>query len=253
MSNSFSREEISKIMAKATQIQAQMDKYGDHETLSEDELIELGKEVGISKSAIMEAIGQVDATEKKPINFSWLTGTSWLQDIRVLPGTFTDDEWEDIVQEIRASTGGIGKVSQSKSTFEWEQRSREIGYRHLTFTPGKNSTKFTFNYNWRGIKMLMTAVPSVLTMALFSLIGKTIFGADFKAIFILVGLLTGFVGGRIYLHSYFREQKRKLEELSKSIAGIIKRKKKEPVLLDSVDDVYGETESMSKSKNKLQS
>ena len=239
MSNQFSRDEITKIMSKASQIQAQMDKYGDHEMLSEDELLELGDEVGISKSAILQAMNEVNSSENQPKRFSWLKGTSALQETRLLPGTLTEEEWDAVVAEIRASTGGIGKLTKTNSTFEWEQRKAEVGYRHLTFIPGKESTRFIFNYNWQGMSILMSVVPTVLAMSVFVIVGKGLFGTGYKSVAALSGLIAGFVGGRFYLASYFKDQKRKLNDLTKSITGILKRKKSlEPLLHKMSNDEH---------------
>ena len=251
MSSSFSRDEIAKIMSKATQIQAQMDKYGEHETLTQEELLELGQDIGVSSIAILEALNEVETESKEKPRFSWLKGTSLLYESRLIPGRIDEENWDAVVAQIRETTGGIGKLIRSKSTFEWEQRRQEVGYRHITFTQNDGHTKLSYSYNWLGINVLISAVGTVLTMALFAIISKGVFGNEYKSIAALAGIVSGFLGGRLYLYSYFKEQRKKFEKLTKSLSSLLKRNSvSNPLLETTLNEKVADESKNNRTKNR---
>lgn len=224
MSKSFSKSEISQILNKASQIQASIDHMGDAQGLSEEELYELGKEVGLSKQALLEAISEVENIHQLEKPFNWISGSSQLQFDQQLLGELSEETKEAIIAEIQTVTGGIGKVATNKATkLEWEQRRSEIGYKHITFTEDpQGHIRFRYNYNWAGLKLLLSVVPPVLSMAFLVIIGKGMGFNEWKGLFVLVGLSLGFMGSRIYLKSYFEQQKAKFHELKKGLSKILK-------------------------------
>ena len=139
----FSKEEISQILAKASKIQAQKELYGDQQGLTEDELIHIAEEAGIDKDSLLEAIQLSDMPEPDS-RFSRFMASHKIQDVHIAAGEIDEDTWEDVVQEIRRVTGGIGKISKVGKSFEWEQRLKEIGYKHISFTPQDVHTKNQF-------------------------------------------------------------------------------------------------------------
>lgn len=219
MSHSYSKDQIARILNKASQVQARMDRMGDSDGLNEVELVELAAEVGLSEQAIIEAINDLANAEQNEKVFNWLSGSSQLQFDQILIGELSDVEHERIIAEIRRSTGGIGKVHSPKaSQLEWEQRRSEIGYKHITLSSEENGrVRLLYNYNWGGLKLALSVVGPVLSMALFVILGKGIGLNDLKGLFALSGLITGFLGSRIYLKTYFEEQKLKFNDLKSKL------------------------------------
>lgn len=129
----FSKKEISEILKKASEIQTQKDLYGDKEGLTENELIALANEVGIEKDSLLEAIQQNDVPEFEN-KFDWLKGTVTVQDVRLVDGKVNKENWDRIIREIRRTTGGIGETNIQGNTFEWMQRFKDIGTRHISLT-----------------------------------------------------------------------------------------------------------------------
>lgn len=219
MSHSYSKDQIARILNKASQVQARMDRMGDSEGLNQTELVELAAEVGLSEQAIIEAINDLTSAEQYDKGFDWLSASSQLQFDQMLIGEFTEADKERIISEIRSSTGGIGKVHSPKaSQIEWEQRRNEIGYKHITISSEENGRiRLLYNYNWGGLKLALSAVVPVLSMALFVIIGKGAGLNEFKGLFALGGLVAGTVGSRIYLKTNFDEQKQKFNDLKSKL------------------------------------
>lgn len=105
--------------------------------------------------------------------------------------TFSKEEiWENVVQEIRRVTGGIGKVNKIGKSFEWEQRRRVAGYRHISLTPQEGNTKIQFVSNWRQL-MIPSSFLSFITGA--TIAGIFLDGTNFPGIvYFLLPLLGGF-------------------------------------------------------------
>jgi len=212
----FSKTEISKILSKASEIQTQKDLYGSQEGLSTQELIELAKEVGIDKNSLLEAIErhQEPVQEKE---FNWLTGTSKLLESHTFTGEITDNTWEEIVREIRKVTAGIGHVSKVGSAFEWEQRRRELGYKHISLTPENGKTTVQMVSHWSRIKVMATAFPILGTLILFILFSKSLGYEPNVGVLLPFAGLFGFGISRVILKSYFNKQKNQLKQIFQSI------------------------------------
>ena len=121
-SKTYSKKEISKVLTKASEIQVKKDLYEDQETLSEEDLIHIAEEVGISREALQEALAKIGEPDLDEQSYSLVKGTSRIQDVSSVKGVIDKEQWEDLVLEIRKITGGIGKVKKTGNTYEWEQR-----------------------------------------------------------------------------------------------------------------------------------
>lgn len=235
----FSKEEISKILSKASKIQAQKELYGEEHGLTVEELEHIAKEAGIDRNSLYEAIQNSDIPEfDSP--FNWITASSHIQNIQIVSGEISKDTWEEIVQEIRRITGGIGKLNVVGKSFEWEQRLKEIGYKHISLTPENGTTKMQFVSNWGGLKLISTILPFIAGVAITSVL---LDGTNFSDIvYLLLPLLGGTVAltaGRFYLKSYFKKQKKLFTQIAHSI-----RKKLDPSITSTIliEDSKGSNE-----------
>lgn len=218
----FSKQEIQKILNKASEIQTQKDLYGDRDGLSEDELLNIAQEVGIDQDSLLQALENFE----NPVldsSFKWFSGSSKVQDISYVNGEVTLENWDDIVQEIRKVNGGIGKTSQIGASFEWEQRMKEIGYKHISFTPKDGKTKIQFVAGWSGLKLLSTVLPGFFGFV-FGLIFLKGIGIpkDISVLFAPISALFGIGLGRVFLKSYFEKQKLILSSIKQSVSKLIR-------------------------------
>lgn len=153
-SRTYSKREISKVLTKASEIQADNDIFDNQEGLTEEELIHVAEEVGISRKALIEAIHFIDQPELDAQSYSLIKGTSRIQNVSTVKREISDEQWGDLVLEIRKVTGGIGKIRQTGKTYEWEQRKSEFGFKHFTFTPKDGQTRIQMVSSWGPFKML---------------------------------------------------------------------------------------------------
>jgi len=228
----YSKKEISKILAKASEIQTQKDLYGNKEGLTELELLELAKEVGIDKDSLLEALQNVDTPEFQS-TFKWFQASSKIQDISIIDGDVSPELWEEIIQEIRRVTSGIGKSSNSGKSFEWEQRMSEIGYKHISLTPQNGKTKLQYVTNWAPLKYLTLFIPTFLAAVFMLVLLKGLgYPKSTGILFAPLGGIVGFSAGMIYLKYYFNTEKKKLQNIVQSITKKIRGNKSPRINLE---------------------
>lgn len=243
----FSKEEISKILTKASKIQARKNLYGDQQGLTEDELLHIAEEVGIDKDSLKEAI-QCAGMPELDSDFNWVTASHKIQDVHIAPGEVDEDTWEEIVQEIRRVTGGIGKIHKVGKSFEWEQRMKEIGYKHISLTPQEGNTKIQFVSNWRGLMITSTFLAFLAGAAIT---GIFLDGTSFPdVVYFLLPLLGGLGAlgiSRFYLKSYFEKQKSQFKEIIKSIGKRLVQSAEPEIVLEDIETSAKESSPISSS------
>lgn len=214
----YTKKEISKILKRASEIQTQKDLYGDKDGLTEQEILELANEVGIDKASLLEAIHIHD----KPgfdQEFKWSKVTSKIQEVTYVDGEMSSEQWEDVVQEIRKVTGGIGKSAKIGKSFEWEQRRREFGYKHISLTPKDGKTKIQYVHNWTAMKIPLLFIP-VFLGSVFMLVALKGIGLpkSTAVMFAPLGGLAAFSGGLMYMKYYYSREKRRLKNMISAIS-----------------------------------
>lgn len=231
----YSKKDIGRILRKASEIQTQKDLYGDKEGLDQQELVSLAKEVGIDKSSLLEALNKYNEQDLEK-SFNWLSGTPRIQKIATVEGEITEDIWDEVVQEIRKINGGIGKLIRTKQSFEWEQRMREIGYKHISFTPKKGSTKIQYVSSWAPLRFLTlfmsTFMFGVLSLIFFKGIG---FPKEIAVFFSPIGGIIGFSTGMLFLKAKFKKEKKKLVSIINAVSGKIRSFNKPEIKIETKD------------------
>ncbi len=218
----FNKKEISQILKKASEIQTQKDLYGDKDGLTQQELVSLAEEVGIDKDSLLEAIANRDVATIDN-TFNWIKGTSKVQNIASVDGEISAENWDEVIREIRRVIGGIGKDSNQRGTFEWEQRLKEIGYRHISLTPANGKTRVQYVYSWRGIKF-MSNMFGFMIPAMF--VAGSLGDSGFPLIaFLAISGIAGIAGvftTRIFLKPYFEKQKKLMQSTLQAISRTLK-------------------------------
>lgn len=217
-SKTYSRKQISKILTKASEIQTAKDLYDEQEGLTEEELIHVAEEVGISKEVLLEALNNIDEPDLKEQSYSIIKGTSRIQNVSTIKGEISDEQWEDLVLEIRKITGGIGKIKKTGKTFEWEQRKSDIGYKHFSFTPKNGHTKIQMVSSWGPFKKLTGFLSFFFAFIITLIAVKEISGKQIALMIAPFVGLGGFAMSRFFLKSYYQKQKALLSKLSTAIS-----------------------------------
>lgn len=214
----FSKKEIGEILSKASEIQNRKDISGDQDGLSKKEILEIAHEVGIDENSVFEALQNIQNPESNT-PFSWIRGTSKTQAITTINKEISDDDWEDIILEVRRITGGIGRINKVGKSFEWEQSVKDIGYKHLSLSPKDGKTKIQFVNSWSGIKFIVSffsfLIPFMITAISQDGSTNTIL---FSSILATLGGLAGLSASRIFLKLYFERQKERANSLLSAIS-----------------------------------
>jgi hypothetical protein len=214
----YSKKEISKILNKASQIQTQKDLYGDQDGLTEKEILDLANEVGIDTESLLEAIQTYDKPEFDQ-KFKMSEITSKIQDVAYVDGEMTPELWDDVIDEIRKVTGGIGKSSQKGKSFEWEQRRKEFGYKHISLSPQNGKTKIQYVHNWTSLKFMILFMSVFLGSVFMLVLLKGLGMPKFTAVlYAPLGGLTAFLGSSTFLKYHFSKEKRRLKNIINAIS-----------------------------------
>jgi hypothetical protein len=214
----YSKKEISKILTKASEIQTAKDLYDDETGLTKEELMHVAEEVGISSQSLVEALSQLDDPDLNKQSYDFMKGTSRIQNISSIKGEITDDQWEDLVLEIRKITGGIGKINKVGNTYEWEQRKSDFGYKHFSFTPKNGKTKIQMVYSWGPFKTL-AGFLGFFFAAIVTLIAVKELGTKQMALIIAPFAGLGGLGmSRLFLKNYYQKQKDQLSKLTSTLS-----------------------------------
>ena len=80
--------------------------------------------------------------------FNWLKGTSAIHDIQLIEGEITNENWEEVEREVRRSLHAIGESNKQGTSFEWQQHFKDIGFRHISFTPENGYTRVEYVHKW---------------------------------------------------------------------------------------------------------
>ncbi len=233
----FNRSEIQDILKKASAIQTQKELYGNKEGLTQQELVELAKEVGIDKDSLLQAIQQRGVPDFDNV-FNWLKGTASVQDIQFMEGEVTDENWDSIIRKVRSSISGVGEASKQGNSFEWVQRFKDIGFRHISFTPENGRTKVQYVYKWTGLKFITGFFSFMFVFAI------TVLALDNsalpEAISILISIAVGGAGSflnRLYLKPYFERKRKTMLRVMDEIRAELKTRSEPNITLED-PEVY---------------
>ncbi len=249
----FNKKEISEILKKASEIQTQKDLYGDKEGLTKEELVALAKEVGIDQDSLLQAINQknIPVFENK---FNWLKGTDSVQEIQIFDGEVTQKNWDQIIREIRRSTGGIGETNVQGNTYEWMQRFKEIGTRHISLTSENGKTKVQYVFKWAGLKFMSGFFSA---MFLFAFVYVSLDGSGLAdRLAMLFSFIAGGVGwylNRLFLKPQFEKKKKTMHRVLDGLKIELAKTVSTSPNIVIEEDAYNEESSSNPTKSALKS
>ncbi|MBN2732744.1 MAG: hypothetical protein JXR26_09970 [Balneolaceae bacterium] len=205
----YNRDEISKILKRAAELEHKDNIDDDSDGLTVEELQQVSREVGIHPKYIHLALDELKNPAQSFASSLWGGPFSYnLSDMTA--GTLKDEQWEEVVSEIRRIHGGIGKTSKLGNTFEWEQRKKEVGYVQISLSPKKDHTNIRINANYRyfaSMVYIMTGIFGFVAYAI--LLDETNLPLLTQIFASLLGIPALLAGARFYL-SYWIGKKRKI-------------------------------------------
>ena len=246
----YSRNEISKILKIASDLdQATIDK---EDGLTEDELKKVAEETGLNPAMITKAIFQLENGET-PIELSealkedYKFKTSFLAD-----GIVDDQLWEEVVSEIRATHGGIGKISKMGSTYEWEQRKQNVGYIQVSVTPKGEYSKVSINSNYNIHSRVYGFFGAMVGLPAFTLLSEAfIQQQEISILFTFLGGFLGWFGSRFIVKNWMKKKTKVLEYMAKRVSNVISNHSPETLQGQiSIDEGSYEANDLKSTKSK---
>jgi hypothetical protein len=147
-------------------------------------------------------------------------------------------------------TGGIGKSVKTGKSFEWEQRRGEFGYKHISLTPKDGKTKIQYVHNWTAMKIPLLFMPAFLGSVFMLVTLKGIgFPKSTAVMFAPLGGMVAFSGGIMYMKYYFSREKRRLNNMIRTISKKITSFGGAKISIED-EDVYSNENTVNKSGNR---
>ena len=213
MNNRYNRDEISKILKRAAELEHADHIIDDSEGLTIKELEQVSKEVGLHPKYIQQAVNDL-SNPRQSAAANLLGGPFTYQHLAPVKGTVSDEEWENVVSEIRRIHGGIGKTSTLGHTLQWEQRKREVGYIQIALSPKESHTNIHINANYNYYARVVYGLAALFGLAFFALLfDETNLSAITQLLSVLLGAPILWAGARFYLSNWMKRKRRTYQKL----------------------------------------
>ncbi|MFQ5571158.1 MAG: hypothetical protein ACE5G0_15875 [Rhodothermales bacterium] len=217
----FSEKEISGILKRAAEFQEATGPT-DATGLSLDELKQIAAEVGIDPQHVAAAVAEMEqggtAADKQ---FQWLGGPVSFSVERVVEGDVSEEQWEEMVDEIRRSLNLVGTSGQVGRSLEWTHRSRLLQMQvAVTSREGQTRIRIFSRYPKQA---LLTFLPALIMTAQLVLIASASAGlAPLVGFVVGINLLTAlFFLLRFAFRGLTRRKERKARHLLDRLEQII--------------------------------
>jgi hypothetical protein len=208
---SYSKNEIQKILAKAAELEMSKTFDSGADSLTEQEILSLAKDSGISVSSIKAALHSIDAPEFDN-SFNWLKGTTRIQHIEHFDTELQSEQIAKVLRILQSNESELGETDLHSKKLTWHLK-REIESTKVSLYEDSGKTAFEYSSDWTGLKFVMATFP-FLMLFIITLVATKGMGFD-KFTSLMIAPVGGFIGltaGWIYLKSRFENQKKRLHE-----------------------------------------
>jgi len=222
----YTDKQVGQLIQRATELHDAESGSSDH-SLSLQEVEKIASELGISTEHVLEAADEIDMGELLTDKFSLFGGPFREQVSKVVEGELTDQQWEDIVLELRRITGGSGKSNQIGRIREWSRVIKDMDMTlhgmQITLRPKNGETTIDIEKHFgflAGFAFLMSGLAG------FFLTGLALSANGFTGPLIAFLSLFGGIGTlattRTLLSMWRHKHQKRLQAYAKLIASKIK-------------------------------
>lgn len=200
---------MAEIIRRAVEIQSGS---SSQEGISEDELRQAAAELGIESGALSAALSSADVSEATAKSNIW-GGPTRSEAERVLNGTITDDDWEEIVSELRAAFEEPGTVERRGETYEWSGTGGGLEYNTITVRQSGKTVRLKAVSSGAGLgtlAYLLGFLPVFITVGILTKVGLT---APMMALAISATVALMFLAARQATISAIRRRRRIISNL----------------------------------------
>lgn len=212
----FSEKQTAEILATAAELQGDASAPSRQGAISEEELKVAARDLGITEQALQAAIERSSQPQAQRKGF-FGGPLNWEIEI-AFPGRCTDEQWEQVVADVRRALGEQGTIEQRGSTREWSGKGGGIEETTVNLREAEGRLLLTITSRLEGFALI-----AHLLGALPALIGIGIGGSMLHlppalgAGAIVAWLATTFAGTRGVLNRILAARKKRVEELAITI------------------------------------
>lgn len=227
----YDRKEIGRIL----KIASQLDQQGEQkeEGLSREELRKLAVEVGIDPNHIDTAIQKMREGAFEPVPKTFMEENFSYRDAAFIDGNITDEIWEDVVTEIRRINGGIGRTNKLGSTYEWEQRKKNVGYLQVSITPKNKRSRIRISANYQSYANVLGFIGGIVGFTSLSVVASSLALPQGAGLLVAgLGALAGWGTTRLYLKSWMHHKRERLQFITRRLTDLFQDQKKPAISED---------------------
>ncbi len=216
---SYNEKQIGALIQRATALHEEATGSSQHNrSLSIEEVEHIAAELGLPPEHVRTAALEMEDRLYANKSFSFWGAPFVIDQARVVDETMTQEQWEQVVMELRAFTGKKGQVDEVGSAREWIHAIGE-GDEGVNFVktrvairPGDGQTSIQIRKHYGGIALLY-AVPFFLSV-FFTLVLLTEQPDLVKFAFASGSVIGAFGVVRTLIWSWARRQKERLKRLT---------------------------------------
>lgn len=172
----LTEKQVGAVLRRAAEIQeSQGQAFGETGTSPAD-VVKIGEELGIDPSCLRRAIEEVVSGRDPATRRSIWGGPVTLATERTLPGTVSEDDWHEIVSNLRTSFARVGEVSEVAGAWEWSGVGGGLDPLHVSVRSKDGNTRVKAQSDLSGAAVLAAIVSLVPLMVSGAVIGKAMPG-----------------------------------------------------------------------------
>ncbi len=213
----YTDKEIGELIKRATELQKE-GKESQKRGLSLEEIEHIAVDIGIDPEYLREAAEELGSDMYTDKDSGFWGNPFAVEQRRVVKGSVSQKQWEQIVQHLRRVTGSVGKTDTLGSTREWRRFIKDGSYTlehtQVRVNPRDNQTAVEVHKHYRGGAYIAYLLGILLSG---SIAGIFLDGSGLSNLIstaIVGGSILGGLGGvRIALTAWKRHQRKKLSGL----------------------------------------
>ncbi|MBI5705403.1 MAG: hypothetical protein HZC36_00255 [Armatimonadetes bacterium] len=164
----FSEKQVAKILRRASEIQQTEGSTPATEGIGGSELVEIGSELGLDKSAIRQAIEEVQAAEAG--GSATVGGPIRVEEAMTLDGPLNSERWEALTAELRHAFGRAGKTNKVGDVYEWSGGENELDTIHVSALSVDGKTKLRINSSMDSLLWLNLILNGLFSLMITAIV-----------------------------------------------------------------------------------
>lgn len=233
---SFNKKEIQGILTKAAELEMSKSIKDNSEHLTEDELLAIAKESGISSKSMKAAMNAM-ANPEFINEFSWLKGSTRIQHLEQFDHSLESEHLAKILRMLQNNESELGETELHSKNLSWTLQ-REIDSTKVLVYEDHGKTSFEYTSDWTALKFILGTFPFII-MFLITLLTTKGMGFDkFTSLLIApFGGIFGLAGGWLFLKHKFEEQKAKLYATLDELRGLFLEEEDERISIEASNSI----------------